>query len=353
MESVTEIRSRQRQVGLEEDETQILAGSSQSVDGQQMRCPKCSRVYDASARFCKVDGAPLESMNPTATVRDRKPGKEWRRSLIGMAVAIAVGGVVYSGAFWSGGGEAPRLTAMEAPVQSSSTIGLPPSSDHGAQNRVGADPSYASFDAGASVIDNGVTREFKPNEASGQDESDTFAAAGSQSHSVEEEPDIPPDEYVPEPREEPVTEQSGGEAGHSAVAGEEEPDIPPDEYVPVKQSEPKPATVSPEKQAYRNLVRGVQGELNRIGYAAGPADGVSGPRTRQAIRAYQTAENITVDGRVSQSLLSRLRKKSPGHASAAAGAPTSTLGKTLDSAYEAVFGSKPERRPQDPAVFQH
>lgn len=49
-------------------------------------------------------------------------------------------------------------------------------------------------------------------------------------------------------------------------------------------------------------VREVQRALARLGYAPGPVDGLMGPRTRSAIRAYQAAAGLTADGRLTPEL---------------------------------------------------
>ena len=59
----------------------------------------------------------------------------------------------------------------------------------------------------------------------------------------------------------------------------------------------------------RERIAEVQRLLNKHGYTAGTADGVMGPNTRHAIRSYQTDAGLNVDGKVSDSLLSALRKK--------------------------------------------
>lgn len=57
---------------------------------------------------------------------------------------------------------------------------------------------------------------------------------------------------------------------------------------------------------YRAQVRSVQQALNNLGYDAGPVDGALGPKTRGAIRAFQVAEGLTVDGNVDDELLEEL-----------------------------------------------
>lgn len=56
------------------------------------------------------------------------------------------------------------------------------------------------------------------------------------------------------------------------------------------------------------LVRTVQAELNDLGYNGGPEDGVFGPTTRSAVRAYQADNNLPVTGEVTQSLLFHLQE---------------------------------------------
>ena len=45
-------------------------------------------------------------------------------------------------------------------------------------------------------------------------------------------------------------------------------------------------------------IKKVQKSLSDKGYDAGPVDGVLGSRTRAALRQYQTAEKLTVNGRL-------------------------------------------------------
>jgi len=61
-----------------------------------------------------------------------------------------------------------------------------------------------------------------------------------------------------------------------------------------------------ENQWPENLIRAVQDKLNKLGLDAGVADGKLGPRTRQAIRAFQQHQNLPVDGHISTSLLKAL-----------------------------------------------
>lgn len=53
----------------------------------------------------------------------------------------------------------------------------------------------------------------------------------------------------------------------------------------------------------RSLVARVQARLVRSGYYSGPIDGVIGPRTRYAIRAYESRHGLPPDGRIDGRLL--------------------------------------------------
>ncbi|MBZ9610541.1 peptidoglycan-binding domain-containing protein [Rheinheimera maricola] len=55
-----------------------------------------------------------------------------------------------------------------------------------------------------------------------------------------------------------------------------------------------------------NLVRAVQEKLSSLGFDTGKADGIIGPRTRQAINAYQQQNAMKVDGQISATLLEAL-----------------------------------------------
>ena len=60
-----------------------------------------------------------------------------------------------------------------------------------------------------------------------------------------------------------------------------------------------PETASP--------VAGVQEMLNNLGYDAGPNDGLMGPKTRSAIRAFQTDAGLPVTGKIDSELLAQLQ----------------------------------------------
>ena len=58
--------------------------------------------------------------------------------------------------------------------------------------------------------------------------------------------------------------------------------------------------------AATTVVSQAQALLTDLGYEPGAVDGIEGPRTAEAIRAFQTATGLEVDGRASESLVARL-----------------------------------------------
>ena len=67
------------------------------------------------------------------------------------------------------------------------------------------------------------------------------------------------------------------------------------------------ATPTYQQQGQRDLTFAVQNELAALGYDPGPADGVSGRRTQEAIRAYQYRYRLPIDGVASRPLLDHIR----------------------------------------------
>ncbi len=71
--------------------------------------------------------------------------------------------------------------------------------------------------------------------------------------------------------------------------------------------------VTPKPRGLRRLKRKqvieIQELLNALGYDSGAADGIIGTRTRNAVRAFQLARNLTADGHPDLSLLGNLRKQ--------------------------------------------
>lgn len=58
-------------------------------------------------------------------------------------------------------------------------------------------------------------------------------------------------------------------------------------------------------------VRRMQTKLNRLGYNCGTADGYFGSNTETQVKAFQAANNLTVDGKGGASTLSKLDQLSP------------------------------------------
>lgn len=69
------------------------------------------------------------------------------------------------------------------------------------------------------------------------------------------------------------------------------------------------AQASASAGAGSETVRGIQSGLGRLGYDAGPADGMAGPKTRSAIRQYQERNQLLVDGQPSDALLAHIQKQ--------------------------------------------
>ena len=62
------------------------------------------------------------------------------------------------------------------------------------------------------------------------------------------------------------------------------------------------AAASAQSARDRQLVAGTQSGLKRMGYDPGPIDGILGPRTQAAIRAYQRDHGLAIDERPTQAL---------------------------------------------------
>ncbi|MBF8221826.1 peptidoglycan-binding protein [Halomonas sp. 328] len=74
----------------------------------------------------------------------------------------------------------------------------------------------------------------------------------------------------------------------------------------------------------RQLVAEVQRELNRLGYQAGPVDGLMGTRSRNAIRDFQGTVGLAQDGQATPALLARLRQTGREPAATASPVPEPT-----------------------------
>lgn len=77
---------------------------------------------------------------------------------------------------------------------------------------------------------------------------------------------------------------------------------------------PPPVTPAEVSHSYyeTNLVWMTQWELNRLLYYKGTLDGAMGPSTATAIRSFEAANDMPVDGAPSSFLLDRLRQTPSG-----------------------------------------
>ncbi len=64
-----------------------------------------------------------------------------------------------------------------------------------------------------------------------------------------------------------------------------------------------------KKSKYYNTstVKKVQKKLNKLGYKCGKADGHCGSKTKKAIRKYQRKKRLTANGKITKSLLKKLK----------------------------------------------
>lgn len=60
-------------------------------------------------------------------------------------------------------------------------------------------------------------------------------------------------------------------------------------------------------QASEQEIRRIQTSLARLGFDPGPLDGLIGPRTREAIRAFERAKGLPVNGEASRFLAAQLQ----------------------------------------------
>ncbi len=72
------------------------------------------------------------------------------------------------------------------------------------------------------------------------------------------------------------------------------------------QQVPLTAAAPPAGALSHQVVNSIQTSLNRLGYFAGPVDGIIGVKTQTAIRAYQRDHGLLEDGRASPELADHL-----------------------------------------------
>ena len=67
------------------------------------------------------------------------------------------------------------------------------------------------------------------------------------------------------------------------------------------------APLQPDATSSPDTVIAAQQKLARLGYYRGPVDGIMGPKTRQAIRSFQSVEKLPVTGLVDGATLKGLQ----------------------------------------------
>ena len=109
------------------------------------------------------------------------------------------------------------------------------------------------------------------------------------------------------------------------------------ESLPVPEMASPPLALTDEEVLGKSAaVEDVQAKLAALAYDAGPADGVMGPKTRAAIRAFEADFGLPVDGEVSDRLIAKLSNigadggGAPAHIAAADTDSESTGAKTLE-----------------------
>lgn len=96
---------------------------------------------------------------------------------------------------------------------------------------------------------------------------------------------------------------------------------------------PSPTAAPPAQPtpSQREIIAAAQARLSQLGYSPGPADGLMGERTRTAIRQFQAARNLPIDGQATGALVTQLDTAVAERQSAAA-APSAVTNPTASSA---------------------
>lgn len=69
---------------------------------------------------------------------------------------------------------------------------------------------------------------------------------------------------------------------------------------------PKEPEGGPSATPTPETIKAVQGALRDRGYEAGPIDGVTGPKTEAALRAFQSAKGLRETGRIDFATMAKL-----------------------------------------------
>lgn len=76
-------------------------------------------------------------------------------------------------------------------------------------------------------------------------------------------------------------------------------------------AQPAPSAAAPPSYgayAGNQTVADIQAALGKVGLYRGPVDGIAGPKTQSAIRAYQQRHGLLVDGRATPELLNHIQQ---------------------------------------------
>lgn len=90
-------------------------------------------------------------------------------------------------------------------------------------------------------------------------------------------------------------------------------------------AEPVQVTVTLRKGSRGSAVEALQATLNRLGFPCGNVDGIYGSKTAAAVRSFQGANNLTVDGIAGKQTLNALAIQAAGSAPATPATYTLTI----------------------------
>jgi hypothetical protein len=112
------------------------------------------------------------------------------------------------------------------------------------------------------------------------------------------------------PRDTPAERTDDRAAAVAASRKIQQAKIKPDNEATARAPSPEPSrsvAKSVETQPVRETrVKTTQYLLSRLGYDPGPVDGLAGPNTRAAVRAYQRDKGEAADGKITEDLVNRL-----------------------------------------------
>jgi membrane fusion protein, multidrug efflux system len=125
------------------------------------------------------------------------------------------------------------------------------------------------------------------------------------------QPDLQPSDSVPAD----ICERDPGDFSTHLVAGTDQAPASPVQST----NEPEAAASEPQQEqpgqadlSGGDAVAAVQEALNGLGFDAGPADGVLGTRTRDALQAFQQQNGLPATGNIDQPSFDRLMGAEPG-----------------------------------------